>query len=115
MPGATGPAELAIGDSGQIAYVAPTPTGVASLVQVSVSTPGTAPRTLPLLSEGQRVLNGASIAGFSNLTSNSAGDLAVELLLRRADGSSAQAVVRKTNTGLKLFAATGQRVSREFR
>src|SRR5207245_3675964 len=115
LPGATGPAEVASGDSGQIAYVAPTTTGVASLVQVSVSTPGAAPRIIPLLSQGQGVLNGAAIAGFSSLTSNGAGDLAVELLLRRADGSSAQAVVRKTNAGLKLVAATGQRVSREFR
>lgn len=113
LPGPTGPAELAIGDAGQIAYVAPSPAGVAALFQVITPPAVTQPRAIELLSQGQGVLNGAAIAGFSNLTSNGAGDLVVRLLLRQPNGGAGEAVVRKTNAGLTLVAATGQQVLRD--
>jgi hypothetical protein len=117
VPGPTGAVELAIGDSGQIAYVAPTSAGPVVLSQVVGGPATVAPRPVQLLQQGQTlqgppVVNGATIQQFSQLTSNGAGDLTVVTLLRQPNGSSAQALIRKTSQGLFLVAATGQTVLR---
>jgi hypothetical protein len=110
LPDPADPIELAIADNGQIAFVAGDAQGVLALFQTSPST-AVAGQLVEMLRQGQAVLGSATIAAFSNLTSNAAGDLAVLTALKTPNGTVSQAVVRKSAVGLALAAVTGQRAT----
>src|SRR5205823_4369860 len=59
LPEPTGPAELAIGDAGQIAYMAPDSAGTPALFQVDGDV------RIELVRQGQGLTNGQTITGFS--------------------------------------------------
>lgn len=101
------PEELAIGDAGQIAYVARSASGAMTLYQ---ALPGGQP--VELLRQGQELVKGAAVKdfGINDLTSNGAGDLAFSADLRPASGDESRAVVRRTRAGLEVVAVTGQLV-----
>jgi HYR domain-containing protein len=101
VPDVTSPGQFAMSDHDQLAYVAANASGVLTLFQTTGGQPAA------VLSAGQAV-NGATVVGISDLTSNDAGDLAFLVILRRADGTQAEAVLRKTSAGLDVIAMTGQ-------
>jgi hypothetical protein len=102
-----GDRELAIGDAGQTAYVAnvdPTnPASPLALFQAGNGAP------VELLRQGQVVVNGATVTGFSDLTGNGKGDLAVRIAL---NGSPNQAVLKFTRAGAQILAKSGDAVAR---
>jgi hypothetical protein len=99
--------ELAISDGGAIAYVAnldPTnPASPVSLFQAGNGAP------VELLRQGQAIFNGATVAGFSDLTGNGNGNLAVRVAL---NGTPNQAVLEFTRTGGQIVAKSGDAVLR---
>jgi carboxypeptidase family protein len=106
LPGATGPAELAISDGAQIAYVAPlmpTPSSPLALFQTVGDQP------VELLQQDQSIPGStATVQVFVDLTANDTGDLAFLTQLRRSDGSLVWAVLRKSSADLKVVAQFGQ-------
>jgi hypothetical protein len=109
--------ELAIDGTGQTAFTAPLPAPLDgrdpepfALYQAGSGQP---PELLlqtgapDAVSRRVRGLPDLTIVGIRDLTGNEAGELALLVALRGADGRPVQAVVQKTRAGLRVVAASG--------
>jgi PKD repeat protein len=107
LAGPRGVPELAIGDAGQLAYLAnvdPTnPASPLALYQAGNGAP------VELVRQGQPGVNGTTVATFSDLTGNSSGNLSIRVSL---NGTPNQAVLRFTPSGVQVVAKSGDVVEK---
>ena len=108
LPGPVGPAELAISDAGEIAFVATSSAGSLALFQT------TGGRVAELLRQGLAFPNGGQIGGFSDLTSNGAGDLAVRIEPTNGQQTVLRVTQRRGFEQVALTGPGGTRVARDL-
>lgn len=104
-----GPVELAIGDAGQIAFIAPLTPEPSSTQPFSPLALFQTVRGRPVVQFRQaQVIGDMAITGIRSLQSNGRGVVSYLLDLRRADGTVVHAVMRGTPAGHAVVAVTGR-------